>query len=151
MKKLTLSIMLLLATSIGATAKSLVLTLVDGTKVYYLLGGAKDPMLRFVDGKVTVDADTYEFSGIKNFYISDEDDPTAIDDVLAGKNISYRDGVIVVNATGVQRVAVYALNGAAVEADVAKADDVITISLAALPSGSYVVKVDGASFKVSKK
>lgn len=151
MKKLTLSVMLFLAASVGAMAKSIVFTLVNGTKVYYLLGGAKDPMLRFVDGKVTVNADTYEFSGIKNFYISDEDDPTAIEDVLAGKNISFHDGMIVVNAPGVQRVAVYAMNGAAVEADVVKAADVVTVSLSSLPSGSYVVKVDGTSFKVTKK
>lgn len=143
--------MLLLAASVGAMAKSVVFTLVDGTKVYYLLGGDKDPVLKFVDGKMTVNADTYEFSGIKNFYISEEDDPVAIDDVLAGKDVSYRDGMIVVKASDVKRVTVYAMNGSPVEADVVKADGVVTISLAALPAGNYVVKVDGTSFKVAKR
>ena len=74
MKKLTILCLLCLA-SMGAMAKSLVLTLSDGTLVYYLLGGETDPRMRFVEGKIEVNTDVYQISGIKNFYISNEDDP----------------------------------------------------------------------------
>ena len=67
MKKLTILCLLCLA-SMGAMAKSLVLTLSDGTLVYYLLGGETDPRMRFVEGKIEVNTDVYEISGIKNFY-----------------------------------------------------------------------------------
>ena len=73
MKKLTLLFVFACLAYAGAMAKSVVFTLVDGTKVYYLLGGEANPKLRFVEGKMTVDADVYEFSDIKNFYISEED------------------------------------------------------------------------------
>lgn len=152
MKKLTLSIMLLMAASASSMAKSVVFTLTNGTKVYYLLGiTGKDPVLRFADGKMTVNADTYEFTDIKNFYVSDEDDPTAIENVLADKNISFHGDMVAVNAPGVKQAAVYDINGKTVGADVTKSGDVVTISLATLPAGQYIIKIDGASFKMLKK
>lgn len=151
MKKLTLSLLLLIAANVGAMAKSVVFTLTNGTKVYYLLDGVTDPVLRFVDGKMTVNADTYEFSGIKNFFISNEDDPNAIEEVLTKKNISFKNNMVVVNAPGVKNVTVYSVGGAAVKTDVTKSGDVVTVALDALPAGNYVVNVDGVSFKVSKK
>ena len=66
MKKLTLLFVFACLAYAGAMAKSVVFTLVDGTKVYYLLGGETNPKLRFVEGKMTVDADVYEFSDIKS-------------------------------------------------------------------------------------
>ena len=51
-----------------AGAKSVVFTLNDGTLVYYLLGGEVAPVMRFGDeGTLTINADSYEVSGIKNF------------------------------------------------------------------------------------
>ena len=65
--------------SIGISfGKSLVLTLANNTLVYYVLGGDKNPMMRFADGKVCVNSDEYAFSNIKNFYISETDDPGGI-------------------------------------------------------------------------
>lgn len=70
MKKLTFFLLMLVA-SIGATAKSLVFTLNDGTKVYYQLSSEVNPIMRFKEGKLLVNDDVYEFDGIKNFYLSD--------------------------------------------------------------------------------
>ena len=52
MKKFTFSLLVLMA-SMGASAKSVVFTLTDDTKVFYLLSSAANPMLRFKDGKMT--------------------------------------------------------------------------------------------------
>ena len=81
---------MLLIASIGASAKSVVFTLNDGTKIYYLLSAEVSPMLRFKDGKMVVNEDTYEFTDIKNFYISEEDDPNAIEKVLAKHNVTFK-------------------------------------------------------------
>ena len=58
MKKLAF-LLLLLMTSVGASAKSVVFTLNDGTKVYYLLSSEANPILRFQEDKMVVNDDVY--------------------------------------------------------------------------------------------
>ena len=151
MKKQTILLLLMLAVSIGAVAKSVVFTLTNNTKVYYLLGGETNPMMRFVDGKVTVDADAYEISDIKNFYISAEDDPTAIEITLATSNLSYSANTLVMHANEVKAVKVYSAGGQEVNADIQKAGDVITVNLNGLEKGTYIISTGKSSLKVMKK
>ena len=80
----------MLVASIGATAKSLVFTLNDGTKVYYQLSSEVNPIMRFKEGKLLVNDDVYEFDGIKNFYLSDEDAPNAIENVQSKPNVAFK-------------------------------------------------------------
>ncbi|MBQ9667094.1 MAG: hypothetical protein IJ635_11250 [Bacteroidaceae bacterium] len=150
MKKLTFLFLMCLA-SMGAMAKSVVFTLADGTKVYYLLGGDTNPVLRFVDGKVTVDADEYTISDIKNFYVSNEDDPNGIEDVLANQQVRYSANTLVMNAGSAKAVKVYTVGGVEVKAEVQKSDDVITVDLNGLAKGAYVVRAGNSSMKVLKK
>lgn len=151
MKKLTLLFILMFAASIGAVAKSVVFKLTNNKKVYYLLGGETNPMIRFADGKMTVDADTYEFSGIKNFYISDTDDPNSIESAMDASHMEYRANTLVVKASEVKAVKVYSVGGQQVNADIQKSDDIIMVNLNGLEKGIYVVNVGDASFKVMKK
>ncbi|MEE0521391.1 MAG: T9SS type A sorting domain-containing protein [Bacteroidaceae bacterium] len=151
MKKFTFSLFLLCLACATATAKSLVFTLSNGTKVYYLLGGETNPMMRFADGKMTVNADTYEFTGIKNFYISAEDDPNSIEDLLEKRDISFKDNTVVIQSADAKNAAVFSASGTAMQADIMKDGDIITINLNSLPSGNYVIKAGKVSFKVSKK
>ena len=78
MKKLYL-LGLALLTSFAVEAKSLVITLSDGSLVYYLLSNDNAPTMRIVEGGFMVNGDTYAFKDVKNFYISTTDDPTDID------------------------------------------------------------------------
>ena len=151
MKKLALSLSLFFLACMTATAKSVVFTLSNGTKIYYLLGGETNPVMRFVDGKITVNADSYEFADIKNFYISATDDPTAIEAVLDKRNISFKDNTVVIQSSKTSTAAVYAIGGTAVKADMQKDGDILTIDLSSLPAGSYVIKAGKASFKVTKR
>ena len=116
MKKLTLLFAFACLVCVCAQAKSVVFTLADGTKVYYLLGGETNPKLRFQEGKMLVEADTYEFSNIKNFYISSEDDPNAIENVLSKQNVRVGGNMVVINSSSVKNVDVFAANGAKVSA-----------------------------------
>jgi len=60
-------------------AKSLVITLNNGQLVYYLLSNNQSPVMRMIPGGFTVNADTYQYSDVKNFYISQTDDPNPAD------------------------------------------------------------------------
>lgn len=150
MKKISLLLFLMCMVSLGAMAKCVVFTLMDGTLVYYQLGGETNPMMRFVDGKVTVNADVYELSGIKNFYISPEDDPTGVEDALADKKVEFKSNCFVVKAKAAA-VNVFAANGAKVEASVAESNGYVSVDMNGLAKGTYIINVGDSSFKVMKK
>ena len=57
MKRLLYSFLIACAASLTASAKSVVFTLTDGTHVYYLLDNDNPPIMKFIDGGVTVNAD----------------------------------------------------------------------------------------------
>ena len=149
MKKL-LTLIVLLSVVIATQAKSLVLTLVDGTEVYYLLGGSTNPVMKFVgNGEITVDADTYTFSGIKSFRISNTDDPSGIEAVKAAST-KFDGNTLYIN-TKEKDVKVYSADGKLVETDVNVSDDMVAVSTAKLIKGVYVVKVGKTSFKFMKR
>jgi hypothetical protein len=104
-----------------------------------------------IDGKITVNADEYEVSGIKNFYISEEDDPTDIKGADAEGKFTYGANTLVVKAGESAVVKVYGVSGAEVEAEIVKAGGAVSVNLNNLERGVYVVKVGKASFKVIKK
>ncbi|MBO4215200.1 MAG: hypothetical protein J5888_02555 [Bacteroidaceae bacterium] len=150
MKKLPF-LFLLLMTSVGASARSIVFTLSDDTKVYYLLSSEVNPVLRFKDGKMVVNEDTYEFTDIKNFYISEEDDPNAIEPVLSKQNMTFKENTVIIRSETVKTVRVYTLNGVEVKAPVEKTDDVISVNLNGLEKGTYLISTGDSSLKVLKK
>ena len=150
MKKLAF-LFLLLMTSVGASAKSIVFTLSDDTKVYYLLSSEVNPVLRFKEGKMVVNEDVYEFSDIKNFYISEEDDPNAIEPVLSKLNMTFKENTVIIRSETVKAVRVYTLNGVEVKVPVEKTDDVISVNLNGLEKGTYLISTGNSSLKVLKK
>lgn len=149
MKKI-IALFILALSMMQVSAKSVVFTLSNGTLVYYLLGGDTNPVMKFVDGKVVVNADTYEISGIKNFYISETDDPTMISTVTARNTVSYNGNTFVVKGKTSQ-VKVFSVNGTEAETPVTENDDNTYINMGSLQKGTYVVKVGETSFKVMKK
>lgn len=143
---------LLLTTWIGAAlAKSLVLTLNGGKRVCYLLGGDVDPMMRFVDGAMTVGVDGYLFVDVRNFYISAEDDPSGVEQTLMSSAPSYKGNVLCMQVSGEVSVKVYAADGRDIQAPVRVVDDMVCVDFNPLPAGMYVVSVGESSLKVVKK
>lgn len=138
--------------SIGISfGKSLVLTLANNTLVYYMLGGDKNPMMRFADGKVCVESDEYTFSNIKNFYISETDDPSGIEHLLKEQQITYKAGTLIVHTDSPESISVYTVNGMKISVPVELAGNVVAVSMTQLPNGVYVVRVGESSFKVFKQ
>ena len=150
-KRIVIAIACLLF-SIGISfGKSLVLTLANNTLVYYVLGGAKNPMMRFADGKVCVESDEYTFSNIKNFYISETDDPSGIEHLLKEQQITYKAGTLIVHTDNPESISVYTVNGMKISVPVEQAGNVVAVSMTQLPNGVYVVRVGESSVKVFKQ
>ncbi len=137
----------------SAMAKSLLLTLKDGTQVYYLLGGDINPKMTFENGKICVNADNYEITDIKHFVISKEDDPNALDAPQANAQTPRLKGNVLTTATSIpaKDVHVFSLNGTEVEAEKTEGKDGVSIDLNRLPKGVYIVRIGESSLKVTKK
>ena len=150
MKKLTFSLLMLVA-SIGATAKSLVFTLNDGTKVYYQLSSEVNPIMRFKEGKLLVNDDVYEFGGIKNFYLSDEDAPNAIENVQSKPNVTFKANTVLIPADAVKVLKVFTVDGVEVKTVIQNEGDVFSVDLNGLAKGVYVISTGKSSLKVIKK
>lgn len=132
------------------SAKSLVLTLKNGTLVYYLLGGESNPMMRFADGDIVVNTDKYEFTNIKNFYISTTDDPSGIKQVVE-RDIQYTHNMVVVDTDKSLSVTVYACGGHKIDAPTQQANGKTLVDLSPLPQGAYIVTIGESSLKILKK
>ena len=140
----------LLFVAANLSAKSLVLTLKNGTLVYYLLDEDVNPMLRFVDGGIVVNTDKYEFSNVKNFYISATDDPSGIEHVV-GEHVQYDHNVLVFSSEYSQSFAVYTCSGHQVAVSAQQANGQTIIDLNPLPQGAYIVTIGESSLKIFKK
>jgi len=148
MMKRLLILLALMAGTLSLSAKSLVLLMTDGTKIYYLLGGEVNPKMTMNDGEVTVNTDKYVFSNIERFYISDTDDPLlAIDDARAEG--SWKDGVFYVKTASA--VQVYTVDGRLVDASVAPQGALKAVDTSRLPAGTYVLRVGDKSMKFMKR
>lgn len=133
------------------SAKSLVLTLENGTLVYYLLGGESNPMMRFVDGKIVVNADVYEFSGVKNFYISATDAPNGIEYTIEDATAKYRDNMVIFDTDRSLSIRVFSSNGNEMNVSPRQVGGKTVIDLGTLPRGSYIVTTGESSLKILKK
>ena len=141
----------MLVASIGATAKSLVFTLNDGTKVYYQLSSEVNPIMRFKEGKLLVNDDVYEFDGIKNFYLSDEDAPNAIENVQSKPNVTFNANTVLIPADAVKMLKVFTVDGVEVKTVIQNEGDVFSVDLNGLAKGVYVISTGKSSLKVIKK
>ena len=146
-KKSILICTLALLASVSASARSLVLVLNDSTKIYFLLNDK--PVLRMEKGKVLIDTQTFSFEDVDRFYISQTDDPSGIEAVMAEKQLKFEGNSLVVE--GDKEVEIYAVNGVKMKAKVSKTAGMTTVDAGNLAKGTYVVKVGKASLKFVKK
>lgn len=150
MNKRLISILLALMLVLSVGARSLVLQLTDGTKVYYLLNGTTNPTIRFANGQLLIQQDGYALEGVSKFYISESDDPnTAVESVIMDQqNLQHHDGVIYAKTCTLR---VYTPAGRAVSAPVQVVGDVRAVNLQSLPGGTYIIQMDNRSLKIVKR
>lgn len=150
MKRLFSLLVFVALVATTASARSLVLRLTDGTEIYYLIGAEETPLMKFVDGEMYVNGDKYAFSGIDRFYISQTDDPNAIDSSQdVAQRPAMRDGVLYVKSAG--KIGVYTLDAKQVQATVKQQSGVTTIDTNSLAPGTYIIRIGDASMKFLKR
>lgn len=149
MKKLFLTALFLLGLT-TLQAKSLVVSLTNGTLVYYLLGGETNPMMRFTEGRVSINGNEYEFSKIRCFYISETDDPNGLDFAPKAPVVECREAGLLIRQAQGSLVSVCELDGKVVVPTFVNREECTRVDLSSQPSGVYVVKVGADSFKFVK-
>ena len=96
-----------------------------------------------------LNADNYSFANVKNFYISNEDDPSGIENVLVEGGVEMQGNQLVIPTEG--SVKVFTAAGKEVKAETRVVSGNTIVALGTLPQGVYVVNVGGASIKIMKK
>ncbi|MBP5479101.1 MAG: T9SS type A sorting domain-containing protein [Bacteroidaceae bacterium] len=151
MKKVLLTLILATVGILSGSAKSLVLTLKNGTKVYFLITSDSYPMMKIHEGEITLgDEHKYTFPELVSFVISNTDDPNAVEDVENNPYHTYKSNTIIF-AGNADKVKVFNASGAQVEAEVSENDGRVAVNLNELANGAYVVNTGSTSFKVIKK
>lgn len=148
MRKLLLLMLLTVSSAVGLQAKSIVFVLADGTEVYYLVD--KNPVMKWKDGVVTVETDTYTVEGISRFYLSETDDPNGIENVLAKEGMQMDGNSIVVRSAG-KGVTVYTVDGKAVDTRQSMSGVYVAVDTSTLPQGVYIVRTGNQSLKFLKR
>lgn len=149
MKKLLLTIIAIMTMALSASARSLVLELTNGDKIYYLIGGETNPVLTFNKGTVSVEGTQYAFANIAKFYISETDDPNAIEGVSTKPEAAIKEGIIYVQTKG--QVQLFSTDGRQMNAPVSRQGDSTVVDATSLPTGSYILRIGDQSVKFIKK
>ena len=152
MKKLLLSAFALLGCLAASAAdEALNLTMKDGSVHSFVL--AEKPVITMGDGKLNVTTNdataTYDLYEVSHYVFGDAS--TGIKGVGASEGVARHGDNIVFRGVNVDGVAVSTPGGAVVSAAVSATTDGTSVSIASLPSGIYIIKVAGATIKVSKK
>ena len=132
--------------TLSTNAKSLVLVLADGTEAYYNID-TQSAIMHLIDGNVVIETDSYQFSNIKRFFISNDDAPSAIGNIDASKPIS-QDGILYI--PNQDSAILYTIDGKQV-AFSQNGTDTQSFNMGYLPTGTYLVKTKKATLKFTKK
>ena len=147
LKKTILIGILSLLAALTVEARSLVVVLTDSTKIYFLLDDK--PVLRLDGDMVWIDTQSFSIDHVDRFYISQTDDPSGIEAVMAERKMQMNGSTLVI--AGEEEVTLYAVNGTKVKARVSKSSGMTSVDTSELPKGPYVVRMGKASFKFIKK
>ena len=147
LKKTILIGILSLLAALTVEARSLVVVLTDSTKIYFLLDDK--PVLRLDGDMVWIDTQSFSIDLVDRFYISQTDDPSGIEAVMAERKMQMNGSTLVI--AGEEEVTLYAVNGTKVKARVSKSLGMTSVDTSELPKGPYVVRMGKASFKFIKK
>ncbi len=123
---------------VSTSAKSLVITLNSGTRVYYLLSKDTPPQMVIADdGTFTLNSQGYSFSDVKCFFVSDSD--------FSGEGGTL-DGIVSIdekrNVLTSGKTRIYSLDGRLVSEG---------NSLSALKKGTYIITDGISTLKIQKQ
>lgn len=151
------ALMALLPTAIEASEASrdvLVVWTNDGGKTAYALSNR--PVLRFTDTEMLITGESIEATyPLDQFvrYTYESSDFTGIRDLTTeeGYGTVSGDYLLFPSLKANSTVSIYALSGRLILQKTIKADGEYAFPLASLPTGVYVVKVNGLTYKITKQ
>lgn len=152
MKKLLLSVICVVASSFAwAEGDALNLTMKDGTIHSFLL--SEEPIVTMADDYLVITLSdnstaSYDLYQVSKYTFGSS---TGISKVLSSKDISLSGDNIIFQGITNGKVDVSSLSGAKANASVSESGGNTVVSLSSLPAGVYVVKVNNAVIKISKK
>ncbi len=154
MKKLIITLLALLTATVGlhAADEALNLKMKDGTIHSFLL--AEKPVITIADNQLvmtTTEATaTYSLYEVKEYTFGA---PTVIQGIAVSKAVSREGNTITFSKLGGKTaVKAYTLGGQPVNLTLhSGADGSVSVSLEALPTGTYIIKADNATLKITKR
>lgn len=134
-----------------AEGDALNLTMKDGTIHSFLL--SEEPTVTMADDYLVITLSdnstaSYDLYEVSKYTFGSS---TGISKVLSTKDISLSGDNIIFQGVTNGKVTVSSLSGARVDAGVSESAGSTVVSLSSLPAGVYVVKVNNAVIKISKK
>ena len=126
----------------------------DGEKTAYAL--KERPVLKFTDTEILLFSGGIEISfPLELFarYTYESSDLTGVYDISTEEIYGYFDGdyLLFPSLRAKSTVSIYSLSGRLIIQKRVKADGEYSFPLASLPSGIYIIKVNGLTYKISKQ
>ena len=152
-KLLALTMLLGIGTfSFAQDNKTLVVWLADGTQTDIEV--SQQPQIKFGSGKVIITSSVLnmEYNANEVLRFTYKGEGTAISPIHEEAGISQEDGRLVFHGiTSADQVTIYSTNGMRIPVSIVTADGHYSISLSSIPSGVYILKVNGKTSKFTKK
>lgn len=151
MRKLFLSLLVLSCSLLAkAEDKTLIITFSDNTTQTFVLSTL--PQISMANDKMTITTSSttaeYDLYKVKTFTFGTV--ATGIQNVGNNASISMKGDKIIVSGINA-KVRIFAIDGKAVSTTPIQADGQTIIALDTLPTGVYIINVNGKSVKISKQ
>jgi hypothetical protein len=155
MRKTLLTLILLIGMGIDSFAQDkaiLVLWLADGTKTDIEV--SQQPQIKFENDKVIITSSVLnmEYNADEILRFTYKGEGTAISPIHKDAGVSQEDGRLVFHGiTSANQVSIYSTNGMRIPVSIVTADGHYSLSLSSIPSGVYILKVNGKTSKFTKR
>ncbi len=141
------------------SARSLVIELKDGTKMYYIVSLDENPCLVFDQGNMSIQSDQFTVSDVRKFYISETDNPNQLSNPLQEE--AFRSTglateslhIILENLNPEEQpeVSLFSIDGKLLESSYSFRGRELILETSALARGIYILKIGSKSLKFQKK
>lgn len=125
----------------------------DGSDKWFLF--STQPVLTFSESELTITTSNgtlaYTFDAVKEFQFGDPDFDSVADKRLTTPHFVQADNAFLIYGLGIDAVSLYDMSGRKLPTHVQRSGEGISVSLHSLPRGTYIIRMNNKTIKVSKK
>lgn len=141
------------------SARSLVIELKDGTKMYYLVSLDENPCLVFDQDNVSIQSDRFIVSHVEKFYISETDNPNRVsnpksEQAFASTGVASETlHIIIEHPENLEqgKIRLFSIEGKLLECSFNLEGKELIVETAGLDRGIYILQIGNKSLKFQKK